>query len=86
VTNPQKELAAPQKGPLEVYPRASGILLHPTSLPGRFGVGDLGEAAYRFVDFLAESRQHYWHVMPLAAPSYGDSPSQVLSALLITCC
>jgi hypothetical protein len=52
VTNPQQELADPKKVPLEVYLRASGILLHPTSLPGRFGVGDLGEAAYHFVDFL----------------------------------
>ncbi|HWQ84515.1 MAG TPA: 4-alpha-glucanotransferase, partial [Anaerolineales bacterium] len=60
--------------------RASGILLHPTSLPGRFGIGDLGEAAYHFVDFLADSRQQLWQIMPLGPTSYGDSPYQALSA------
>ena len=68
------------EGPVETFPRASGILLHPTSLPGRFGIGDLGEAAYRFVDFLAASRQRYWQIMPLGPTSYGDSPYQALSA------
>ncbi len=48
--------------------RQSGILLHPTSLPGRSGIGDLGPAAYRFVDFLAESGQTVWQVLPLAPP------------------
>lgn len=62
------------------FPRASGILLHPTSLPGWNGIGDLGEEAYRFVDFLAASRQHYWQVMPLGPTGYGDSPYQALSA------
>jgi 4-alpha-glucanotransferase len=61
-------------------PRSSGILLHPTSLPGRFGIGDLGEAAYRFVDFLAESGQSWWQVMPLGPTGYGDSPYQSFSA------
>lgn len=61
-------------------PRSSGILLHPTSLPGRFGIGDLGEAAYRFVDFLAESGQSWWQVMPLGPTGYGDSPYQGFSA------
>ncbi|MGC9333583.1 MAG: 4-alpha-glucanotransferase, partial [Anaerolineae bacterium] len=60
--------------------RASGILLHVTSLPGRFGIGNLGDAAYRFVDFLAASGQQYWQVMPLGPTSYGDSPYQALSA------
>jgi 4-alpha-glucanotransferase len=62
------------------FERLSGILLHPTSLPGRFGIGDLGDAAYRFVDFLASSRQHYWQIMPLGPTSYGDSPYQATSA------
>ncbi|HSJ56464.1 MAG TPA: 4-alpha-glucanotransferase, partial [Anaerolineae bacterium] len=62
-------------------PRAGGILLHVTSLPGRFGIGDLGDAAYRFVDFLVDSRQQYWQIMPLGPTSYGDSPYQALSAL-----
>jgi len=48
------------------FPRRSGILLHPTSLPGRFGIGDLGDAAYRFVDFLAAAGQSYWQVLPLS--------------------
>ncbi len=62
------------------FVRASGILLHPTSLPGRFGIGDLGEAAYRFVDFLQAGGQQLWQVMPLGPTSYGDSPYQALSA------
>lgn len=63
------------------FPRGSGVLLHPTSLPGRFGIGDLGEEAYRFVDFLAAAGQSYWQVLPLAPTGYGDSPYQGLSAL-----
>lgn len=63
------------------FPRRSGILLHPTSLPGRFGIGDLGEAAYQFVDFLARAGQFYWQILPLSPPGYGDSPYQGLSAL-----
>ena len=62
------------------FPRRSGVLLHPTSLPGRFGIGDLGDAAYRFVDFLAAARQSYWQVLPLSPTGYGDSPYQTLSA------
>lgn len=62
------------------FPRRSGILLHPTSLPGRFGIGDLGDAAYRFVDWLAEAAQTYWQVLPLSPTGYGDSPYQGLSA------
>jgi 4-alpha-glucanotransferase len=71
---------APTEAPVEDFARTSGILLHPTSLPGRFGIGDLGEAAYRFVDFLADSCQQYWQIMPLGPTSYGDSPYQALSA------
>ena len=62
------------------FKRASGILLHPTSLPGRFGIGDLGGAAYRFINFLAASGQQLWQVMPLGPTSFGDSPYQALSA------
>ncbi|MGD9030976.1 MAG: 4-alpha-glucanotransferase, partial [Anaerolineae bacterium] len=61
-------------------PRQSGILLHPTSLPGRFGIGDLGRNAYRFVDFLAAAGQTYWQILPLSPTGYGDSPYQALSA------
>lgn len=62
------------------FPRASGILLHPTSLPGRYGIGDLGEAAYAFIDYLVAGSQSLWQVLPLGPTSYGDSPYQSLSA------
>src|SRR5262245_45249367 len=60
--------------------RRSGILLHPTSLPSRWGIGDLGAAAYAFVDFLAHAGQQLWQVMPLGPTGYGDSPYQGFSA------
>jgi 4-alpha-glucanotransferase len=62
------------------YMRASGILLHPTSLPGDFGIGDFGPAAFKWVDFLAETGQTYWQILPLGPTGYGDSPYQSLSA------
>jgi 4-alpha-glucanotransferase len=60
--------------------RAAGILLHPTSLPGKYGIGDLGENAYKFVDFLKKSGQSLWQVFPLGPTGYGDSPYQCFSA------
>ncbi len=60
--------------------RRSGILLHPTSLPGKCGIGDLGGAARRFVDWLARAGQSVWQVLPLAPTGYGDSPYQALGA------
>jgi len=65
---------------MSLFPRSSGILLHPTSLPGRYGIGDLGEYAYRFVDWLESLGQSIWQVLPLGPTSYGDSPYQTLSA------
>ncbi len=65
---------------MTLFPRSSGILLHPTSLPGRYGIGDLGQNAYRFVDWLVEYGQSIWQVLPLGPTSYGDSPYQTLSA------
>ena len=62
------------------FPRSSGVLLHPTSLPGRFGIGDLGPGARAFVDFLAEAGQSLWQVLPLGPTGYGDSPYQCFSA------
>jgi 4-alpha-glucanotransferase len=62
------------------FPRSSGILLHPTSLPGRFGIGDLGDDAYRFADFLVASGQRLWQVLPLGPTGFGDSPYQCFSA------
>jgi 4-alpha-glucanotransferase len=61
------------------FPRASGILLHPTSLPGRFGIGDLGREAYQFADFLASTGQRLWQVLPLGPTGSGNSPYQCLS-------
>jgi 4-alpha-glucanotransferase len=63
------------------FPRSSGILLHPTSFPSRFGIGDLGLEAYRFIDFLAESYQQYWQVLPLGPTGYGNSPYASYSAM-----
>ncbi len=62
------------------FPRASGVLLHPTALPGPYGIGDLGAAAYRFVDFLAAADQTYWQVLPLGPTGFGDSPYQCFSS------
>jgi 4-alpha-glucanotransferase len=62
------------------FPRSSGILLHPTSLPGRFGIGDLGPAASAFLDFLGAAGQRLWQVLPLGPTGYGDSPYQCFSA------
>ena len=61
--------------------RKSGILLHPTSLPGEWGIGDLGRSAYRFIDFLAESGQHLWQILPLGPPGCGNSPYQALASM-----
>ena len=65
---------------LEERVRSSGILLHPTSLPGRSGGGDLGAAAYRFVDWLAEAGQTRWQIMPLGPVGMGNSPYAARSA------
>ena len=62
------------------FPRQSGILMHPTSLPSRFGIGDLGKTAFDFVDFLVEAKQTLWQVLPLGQTGYGDSPYQCFSA------
>ncbi len=62
------------------FPRCSGILLHPTCLPGPFGVGDLGAEAFGFVDFLRDAGQKLWQVLPLNPTGYGDSPFQCFSA------
>jgi len=62
------------------FPRSSGLLLHPTALPGRFGCGDLGPEAHAFVDFLARAGQSLWQVLPLGPTGFGDSPYQCFSA------
>lgn len=65
---------------MTLFPRSSGVLLHPTSLPGKYGIGDLGEYAYKFVNWLHDAGQTIWQVLPLGPTSYGDSPYQCLSA------
>src|SRR3954453_4791195 len=60
--------------------RSSGILLHVTSLPGPHGVGDLGPAAYRWIDQLVRARQSWWQMLPLGPTGYADSPYQCFSA------
>jgi 4-alpha-glucanotransferase len=62
------------------FPRATGILLHPTSLPARGGIGDFGPAAYEFVDFLAAGKQSLWQVLPLGPLGFGNSPYSSTSA------
>ena len=56
--------------------RASGVLLHPTSLPGRHGIGDLGPEAHSFVEFLAATGQRWWQMLPLGPTGFGNSPYQ----------
>ena len=64
-----------------IFKRSSGILLHPTSLPGPYGVGDIGPSAYRWVDFLDKTGTRLWQVLPLGPTGYADSPYQCFSAL-----
>ncbi|HVL25695.1 MAG TPA: 4-alpha-glucanotransferase [Thermomicrobiales bacterium] len=63
-----------------VFPRESGILLHPTSLPGPHGIGDFGDSAFRFIDWLERGGQRLWQVMPLGPTGFGDSPYSSPSA------
>lgn len=65
---------------MNAFSRASGILLHPSSLPSRGGIGDFGPAAYDFLDFLCASRQSLWQILPLGPLGYGNSPYSSISA------
>ena len=60
--------------------RASGVLLHVTSLPSRYGIGDVGAAAAAWIDRLRDGGQSWWQVLPLGPTGYGDSPYQSLSS------
>ncbi|MSU79212.1 MAG: 4-alpha-glucanotransferase [Gemmataceae bacterium] len=60
--------------------RSSGVLLHPTSLPSSFGIGDLGPSAYAWVDALVQAKQTWWQILPIGPTGYGDSPYQCFSA------
>ena len=63
-----------------MFERSSGILFHPTSLPGKYGIGTLGKEAYAFIDFLKKSNQKLWQIFPLGPTGYGDSPYQSFSS------
>ena len=63
-----------------MFERSSGILFHPTSLPGKYGIGTLGKEPYAFIDFLKKSRQKLWQIFPLGPTGYGDSPYQSFSS------
>lgn len=65
---------------MKSFSRSGGVLLHPTSLPGPYGIGDLGPQAYRFVDWLASTGCTLWQILPLGPTGYGDSPYQCFSA------
>ena len=70
-------MTAPAADPLAR--RSAGVLLHPTSLPGRYGIGEIGPAAHRWLERLAAMRQRHWQVLPLGPTGFGDSPYQTLS-------
>ncbi len=78
-SRPKPDLDLPPYPPATL-PRSSGVLLHPTSLPGPFGIGDLGPIAYRWVETLAAMKQTWWQVLPLGPTGAGDSPYQSFSA------
>ena len=59
--------------------RRAGVLMHISSLPSNYGIGTLGDAAYRFVDFLVNAKQRIWEVLPIGPTIFGDSPYQSLS-------
>ena len=63
-----------------MFKRSSGILMHITSLPSEYGIGDFGKKAYEFVDFLEKSKQKLWQILPMGPTGYGDSPYQSFSA------
>lgn len=65
---------------MKIHQRCAGILLHPTSLPGEFGIGELGREAFRFVDWLARAQQRVWQVLPLGPTGFADSPYAGFSA------
>ena len=60
--------------------RASGILMHISSLPSEYGIGTFGREARRFVDFLEKAGQSFWQILPICPTSYGDSPYQSFSS------
>ena len=74
---PIPDLPAPG---LTDWPRSSGVLLHPTSLPGPYGIGELGAEARQWIDWLEQAGQSYWQILPLGPTGHGNSPYQTLGA------
>lgn len=77
---PLKGIVLKQNKLLQHYPREAGVLLHPTSLPSKYGIGDLGKEAYQFIDLLQQAGQKVWQILPLGPVDYGYSPYQSPSA------
>src|SRR5687768_4460353 len=65
---------------LDHHPRSAGVLLHPTSLPGRYGIGDLGDELTVFLDWAASAGMRLWQVLPLNPPGFGNSPYGCVSS------
>jgi 4-alpha-glucanotransferase len=80
VVSPLQGLLFERKKEVEKLPRMAGILLHPTSLPSKYGMGDFGTEAYKFIDFLVAAGQKLWQILPLNPVGYGYSPYQSPSA------
>ena len=76
----EKATGGIEKVPTKPNPRASGILVHPTSFPSPYCIGDLGKHAYEFIDFLKSAKQKLWQILPLGPTGYGDSPYQSFSS------
>ena len=75
-----KTAVAKRKKAAAIQKRFSGILVHPTSFPSPYGIGDLGSGAYEFIDFLKAAGQSIWQCLPLGPTGYGDSPYQSFSS------
>src|SRR5439155_7236331 len=73
-------MAHTSSSPAATAARSAGVLLHPTSLPGRFGIGDLGDELLTFLDWAKSAGLRIWQVLPLNAPGYGNSPYGCLSS------
>ena len=68
------------QSPLWLQGRSAGVLFHPSSLPGTYGIGSLGSHAYQFVDFLEKAGFSFWQMCPVGPTGFGDSPYQVFSS------
>ncbi|HZB13843.1 MAG TPA: 4-alpha-glucanotransferase, partial [Chryseolinea sp.] len=78
-----REVQARRKDSQQKFVRSAGILMHITSLPSHYGIGNLGPQSMKFIDFLSNSRQHYWQILPLnpTTASQGHSPYSSISSM-----